>query len=563
MRLFPRTLFSAFLALLLVCASAARAQNLLVNSFASDSTLSFDSYGIYGGVFATGQGLDNPACIAVSSDGAVLIGMQDAGGTGKVQRRAPDGSLQSELTAPGLTAPGGLALDSAGSLFVSDTAGNRVLRFAPDGSFQGVFASGGGLSSPRGLATDASGRLLVASKDSGQILRWNADGSFSGVFAEVPTPVDVKVGSGGNVYVLHESPSGGAVLERYPDGSLRCSRVGGISLGAPTGLALRPGDDAMFVTDSAKGVLFWDDSQGWQTLVPSGQSGLSQARGLAFQTPAASSKNSVNYQGRLADSTGAPFPDGSYTVTFALYAVESGGQPLWVSPPASVVTQGGIFTTVIPGVPETIFESAGVWLETRAGAVTLSPRQAFAAVPYAFQSRYAGALAQQNSPIVCAIGNVTALRLGADSSFWARATGGATFVTALDSNGVASSGVTLSPGSGSWSTLSDRAAKTDFQPVDTADILEKLALLPVGVWSYKGQGAGIRHMGPVAQDFRAAFGLGEDDRHISTVDADGVILAAIQGLYRTVQQNDERIRALEQQVREMLAQPSPSGEAGR
>ena len=34
----------------------------------------------------------------------------------------------------------------------------------------------------------------------------------------------------------------------------------------------------------------------------------------------------------------------------------------------------------------------------------------------------------------------------------------------------------------------------------------------------------------MAQDFYAAFGIGPDDRHIATVDADGVVLAAIQGL---------------------------------
>ena len=65
---------------------------------------------------------------------------------------------------------------------------------------------------------------------------------------------------------------------------------------------------------------------------------------------------------------------------------------------------------------------------------------------------------------------------------------------------------------------------------------------------YKAQAREIRHMGPVAQDFRAAFGLGEDDKHISTVDADGVALVAIQALYRQVKQLQQERDALAEQL---------------
>jgi len=61
-------------------------------------------------------------------------------------------------------------------------------------------------------------------------------------------------------------------------------------------------------------------------------------------------------------------------------------------------------------------------------------------------------------------------------------------------------------------------------------------------------------MGPVAQDFRAAFGLGEDDKHIATVDADGVALAAIQALYKLVLQKDEQIQKLAQQLEALRRQ---------
>jgi trimeric autotransporter adhesin len=92
-------------------------------------------------------------------------------------------------------------------------------------------------------------------------------------------------------------------------------------------------------------------------------------------------------------------------------------------------------------------------------------------------------------------------------------------------------GAALPSGSGSWSNLSDRAAKANFQSIDPASLLEKLAAMPVWNWNYKTQADSVRHLGLTAQDFHKAFGLGEDDKHISTVDAEGVALAGIQGLY--------------------------------
>jgi hypothetical protein len=76
---------------------------------------------------------------------------------------------------------------------------------------------------------------------------------------------------------------------------------------------------------------------------------------------------------------------------------------------------------------------------------------------------------------------------------------------------------------------SDRDMKDNVQPVSPAEILAKVTKLPVSKWSYKDDGT-TRHLGPMAQDFYAAFGLGTDDRHIAAIDSDGVALAAIQGL---------------------------------
>lgn len=131
------------------------------------------------------------------------------------------------------------------------------------------------------------------------------------------------------------------------------------------------------------------------------------------------------------------------------------------------------------------------------------------------------------------------------NEFAVRATGGVRFVSGLDGLGDPLSGVVLEPGDGSWSTLSDRDAKDNFNTVTPRAILEQVATLPIQTWNYRSQSEQIRHLGPTAQDFHAAFGLGADHRRISSVDADGVALAAIQGLHQALEEKSARIAALE------------------
>jgi hypothetical protein len=82
---------------------------------------------------------------------------------------------------------------------------------------------------------------------------------------------------------------------------------------------------------------------------------------------------------------------------------------------------------------------------------------------------------------------------------------------------------------GTFNNNSDRDAKQDFTSVTPAEILAKVAQLPVCEWSYKTD-ATTRHIGPVAQDFFSAFNIGTDNKHIAPIDEGGVALAAIQGL---------------------------------
>jgi hypothetical protein len=118
----------------------------------------------------------------------------------------------------------------------------------------------------------------------------------------------------------------------------------------------------------------------------------------------------------------------------------------------------------------------------------------------------------------------------------------------LFSNAGATAGVYLAPGAGSWTSISDRNAKENFAPVDPLVVLEKVAALPLTSWNYKSQDASIRHLGPMAQDFKAAFGLGESDTGITTVDADGVALVAIQGLNQKVEAKTRELGARSEEL---------------
>ena len=118
-----------------------------------------------------------------------------------------------------------------------------------------------------------------------------------------------------------------------------------------------------------------------------------------------------------------------------------------------------------------------------------------------------------------------------------------------------STGAYLSSG-GVWTNSSDRALKADFATVDAQAVLAKVAQLPIDEWSYKAED-GQRHLGPVAQDFYAAFGLGADDKHIATVDEGGVALAAIKGLYErteaALQAKDREIASLREELNAIKA----------
>jgi Chaperone of endosialidase len=126
-----------------------------------------------------------------------------------------------------------------------------------------------------------------------------------------------------------------------------------------------------------------------------------------------------------------------------------------------------------------------------------------------------------------------------------RASGGVQFF----SDSGATMGAFLKPGAGSFTEMSDRNAKENFQPTKPKDVLEKVAALPISTWNYKTQEDEIRHIGPMAQDFYKAFGLGGDERGITNVDAHGVAFAAIQGLYEMLREKDTQLKELQKELK--------------
>ena len=85
-------------------------------------------------------------------------------------------------------------------------------------------------------------------------------------------------------------------------------------------------------------------------------------------------------------------------------------------------------------------------------------------------------------------------------------------------------------------------------PVNGFEVMAKLSALPVATWRYRWEPAGVRHLGPMAQDWHAVFGLGKGNTTIPMVDAHGVLVVAIQALHRQVGELRAEIDQLHQQL---------------
>ena len=95
----------------------------------------------------------------------------------------------------------------------------------------------------------------------------------------------------------------------------------------------------------------------------------------------------INYQGKLMQPSGAAVPDGTYSMTFAIYDVPTGGTALWSETNPSVQVKGGLFAVLLGSVtnlPANIFDNPDRWFGVKVAAdPEMTPRQKVASVAYA------------------------------------------------------------------------------------------------------------------------------------------------------------------------------------
>jgi hypothetical protein len=230
----------------------------------------------------------------------------------------------------------------------------------------------------------------------------------------------------------------------------------------------------------------------------------------------------------------------------------AGGEGNLIAPNASDSAIGGGNSNTAGAPSETIgggeFNSASGYAATVPGGAGN-----VAAGDYSFAAGY-NADAADNGSFVWADDIGYPFSSSAENQFAVRATGGVRFVSSVDASGNPKGGVSLAAGGGSWSSLSDRDSKENLAAVDPAQVLDRLARLPITTWNYKSQPPSVRHIGPMAQDFFSAFGVGEDQRRITGIDADGVALAAIQGLNRKLEADLAQKEAQIQELRRAVGQ---------
>jgi trimeric autotransporter adhesin len=167
------------------------------------------------------------------------------------------------------------------------------------------------------------------------------------------------------------------------------------------------------------------------------------------------------------------------------------------------------------------------------------------------------AVADHEGSMVLADATDAEFHSSSTNEFSVRSTGGVRFVTGLTPFGVPNAGVKLDPGATAWSILSDRRSKKDIEPANETDVLEALSGVPMYRWRYRWESNDqTPHLGPMAQDFKAAFFPGRDQTTITTLEFDGVALAAIKGLHIKLQEKDEELKKLQaamERIEERLA----------
>ena len=247
----------------------------------------------------------DPFGIASAADGTIYVA--DGVGAHRVYRITPAGVAsviaggeQGFADGPGasarFSAPSGLALDAAGSLYVADTGNDAIRRITPDGTVSTLAGRDAGLNGPIGVAVDSRGRVIVADTYNDRIVAIEADGAVTpvagsgapgfsdGENASFDTPCGVATDATGNIYVADSG--NGAVRVIASDG--RVSTIAGGYGDAPLrpiGVASSP-DGSVFAADTRGRIVELTADGQWRTLAGSGR-GFADGQGTdaLFRAP--------------------------------------------------------------------------------------------------------------------------------------------------------------------------------------------------------------------------------------------------------------------------------------
>ena len=252
----------------------------------------------------------------------------------------------------------------------------------------------------------------------------------------------------------------------------------------------------------------------------------------------------VFYQGQMLFPTNFYNPSNQFqNVDFAM-ALLSGSNGVASSQMFTQTVQvakSGLFNLPLPFDPISMGDGSVHWLSlavrptgSNTSFTTLSPPTPINATPQALYAYSAGVVADltPGQAVTSLNGLADAVNLQAGNGIILGTNGNTLTITAQ-------SGVP-----------SDRDIKTDFAPVSAKNILARVSALPISSWRYTNEIANVRHVGPMAQDFRAAFSLGSGDKFIDFVDEEGVALSAIQGLNQKL---EEQLKTKDAEIDELRA----------
>lgn len=346
---------------------------------------------------------------------------------------------------------------------------------------------------------------------------------------------------------------------RFPDGTTQTTAFGGTNNSAPGTNATVAGgvDNIASGLQSTIGGGSTNDATGEASTVAGGFA--NQATQIDA-TVAGGSENVASGAGAFIGGGSQNIASGNYSVTTGglqnesadIYATAGGGNLNFSAGDASTIA-GGYFNDAT-NLDATV--GGGSANEASGVAATIpGGSQNTAAGDLSFAQGFGATVgAAHDGAMLFADSRDFFFFSARSNEFAVRATGGVRLVTGVSTsnNGAPNAGVGLNPGGGTWLSLSDRNSKENIAPVDAQAILQKVVTLPLAEWNYKAQDESERHLGPMAQDFHATFGLGPDEIHIADIDLGGVALAAIQGLYAQTREENTQLKSdLDQKTKEI------------